>query len=70
MPGSGEVEVIWHVLPQTQLTEPAVRQIEVNFLAEPPLRADAEAIADQQHLDHQRRIDRRTPSWCCRTAPK
>ena len=39
--------------------EPAVGQVEVNLLAQPPLRADAEAVADDQHPDHQLRIDRR-----------
>jgi hypothetical protein len=34
------------------------RQIEVNLLAQPPLRPDAEAITDEQHPDHQFGIDR------------
>ena len=33
----------------------------MHFLAEPALRADAEAVADDQHPDHQFRIDRGTP---------
>lgn len=32
-----------------QLAEPAIGQIEVNFLAEPPFETDPKAIADQQH---------------------
>ena len=32
----------------------------MHFLAEPAFRADAEAIADQQHPDYQLRVDRRT----------
>src|SRR6185312_5804583 len=40
--------------------EPSISKIEMDLLAEPPLRADAEAIADQQHPDHQLGIDRRT----------
>jgi hypothetical protein len=32
----------------------------VNFLAEPALRPDAEAVAHQQHPHHELRIDRRT----------
>ena len=39
-------------------TEPSIRQIEMDLLAQPPLGADAEAIADDQHPDHQLRIDR------------
>ncbi|GGH27632.1 hypothetical protein GCM10007036_36290 [Alsobacter metallidurans] len=30
----------------------------MNLLAEPALRADAEAVAHQQHSDHQLRVDR------------
>jgi hypothetical protein len=33
----------------------------MHFLAQPPLGADAEAVADQQHPDHQLRIDRGPP---------
>ena len=33
----------------------------MNLLAQPPLRADAEAVADDQHPDQQLRIDRRPP---------
>src|SRR5215212_2155633 len=36
-------------------------QVPMHFLAEPALRANAEAIADEQHPDHQLRVDRRTP---------
>jgi len=30
----------------------------VDLLAEPPLRTDAQAVADEQHADHQLRVDR------------
>ena len=30
----------------------------MNFIAQPPLRSDAHAIADQEHTDHQLRINR------------
>src|SRR5207244_11698683 len=39
--------------------EPAAAEVQVNFLAQPPLRADAKTVADDQHPDHQLRIDRR-----------
>ena len=39
--------------------EPPVREIEVDLFAEAPLRADAEAIPDDEHPDHQLGIDRR-----------
>ena len=43
---------------KTKATEPAIGEIEINFLAQPPLRPDAEAVADQQHPDHQLGVDR------------
>ena len=45
---------------QPQAAEPAVGQVEVDLLAQPPLGADAEAIADHQHADQQLGIDRGT----------
>jgi len=33
----------------------------MHFLAKPTLRSDATAIADEQHPDHQFRVDRRPP---------
>ena len=46
-------------------TKPAIRQIEVDLVAQPTLRANAKAIANNQHPDHQLRIDRR---GTCRAA--
>ena len=51
--------MIGHVAVEPEPAEPAVRQVEVNLLAQPPLGADAEAVADDQHPDHQLGIDRR-----------
>src|SRR3984957_6141106 len=42
-----------------RLKKPAVRQIEVDLVAQPPFGANAEAVADNEHPDHQLRIDRR-----------
>src|SRR3984885_15491700 len=39
-------------------TEPPVSQIEMDLFPEPPLGADAKAIADDEHPDHQLGIDR------------
>ena len=50
--------MIGHCILETEATEPAVRQVEVHFLAQAPFRADAEAVAEQQHPHHQLRIDR------------
>ena len=38
--------------------KPSIGQIEVDFLAQPPLRSNAEAIAHDQHSDHQLWINR------------
>jgi hypothetical protein len=46
---------------QTQPAKPAVCQIEVDFITEAPFRSYAEAIADQEHPDHQVRIGRGPP---------
>src|SRR5215217_147077 len=53
--------MIRHLAVEAQTTKPAVRQVEVHLLAQPPLRADAEAVADDQHPDQQLRVDRRPP---------
>src|ERR1700722_6530412 len=42
-----------------RLKKPAVRQIEGDLVAQPPFGANAEAVADNEHPDHQLRIDRR-----------
>src|SRR5437763_16136375 len=41
--------------------KPAIRQVEMHLFAQPPLRADAEAIADDQYPNQQLRIDRGPP---------
>src|SRR5215207_1491079 len=51
--------MIGHVAVETQSTKPPICQVEVHLLAQAPFRADAEAVADDQHADQQLRIDRR-----------
>ena len=58
VPVLGEGRVIGHLATKTEAAKPPVSQIEVNLLAEAPLRPDAEAIADNQHSDHQLGINR------------
>jgi hypothetical protein len=53
--------MIGNVAVEPQSTEPAVRQIGMDLLAQPPLRANAEAIANDAHPDHQLGIDRGPP---------
>src|SRR6478609_5555328 len=50
--------VIRHLAVQTEPTEPAIREIEMDFLTEPPFGTDAHAVADDQHPQHQVGIDR------------
>ena len=53
--------MIGDIAVEPQATEPAIGQIEVDLLAQPPLRANAEAIANDKHPDHQLGIDRGPP---------
>ncbi len=43
---------------QAKTTEPAIGQVQMHFLAQAAFRTDAVAVADDQHPDHQFRIDR------------
>ena len=53
--------VVRHPVLETEATEPSVGQVHLDLLAQPTLRADRIAVADQEHPDHQLRIDRRAP---------
>ena len=44
---------------EIELTEPAIRQVQLNFLGEPALRSDAAAVADNEHANHELGINRR-----------
>ena len=59
MPVLRESGMIGHIAVEPEPAEPPVRQIEVDLFAEAPLGANAEAIADNQHPDHQLGSDRR-----------
>ena len=50
--------MVGHPVGQIEPAEPAIGEIEMHLLAQPPFRADAEKVADQQHPEHQLRIDR------------
>ncbi len=54
-----EGRVIRHRIGDLQLAEPAVRQVQLDLLAQQSIRADPQAVTDQHHADHQLRIDRR-----------
>jgi hypothetical protein len=53
MPVLREGGMIGDIAVEPEPAEPPVRQIEVDLFAEAPLRADADAIPDDQHADHQ-----------------
>ena len=41
-----------------QAAEPAVRHVDLDLTAQQPLRANAKHVADDEHPDHEHRIDR------------
>ena len=59
MPVLREGRVIGHSPVEAEAAEPAIGEVQVHLLAQPPLRADAHAVADDQHPHHQLGIDRR-----------
>jgi hypothetical protein len=58
VPGAREDRVVRDLVLNAQTTEPAVRQIDLNLGTDPSLRPDRKHVADQQHSDHQFRVDR------------
>lgn len=50
-----------HCILQTQAAEPAIGEVQVHLLAQPPLRPDPEAVADDEHPDHELWVDRGAP---------
>jgi hypothetical protein len=54
-----ECRMVRHRVFQTKPAEPAVGEVQVHFLAQPTLGADAKAVADDQHANQQGWIDRR-----------
>jgi hypothetical protein len=61
MPVLREGRMVRHRIFQTQATEPAIRQIEVDLFAQPALGTNAQAVTHDQHPYHQLRVNRRTP---------
>src|SRR5579862_6938100 len=59
--GLREGRVIGHVTFQAEPAKPPIRQVKMDLFAQPALRTDAEAIANEQHAYQQLGIDRRTP---------
>jgi hypothetical protein len=53
-----ERRMVRHGVLETQSTEPAIRQIEVDLFAQPALGTNAKAVTDDQHPHHLFRINR------------
>lgn len=53
--------MIRHASVEPETAEPAICQVKVDLLAQPSLGADAEAVSDDEHPDHQFGIDRWPP---------
>src|SRR6476620_10979499 len=59
MPILGERRVVRHLAIEPEPTEPAVGEVQVNLLAQPPFGTNAVAVANQQHPDQKFGINRR-----------
>ena len=51
--------MIRHLVVEIEAAKPPVRKVKFELFAQPPLEADAIAIADDQHSDHKLGINRR-----------
>src|SRR5262245_14852004 len=59
MPIDRERRMVRHFVLEIEATEPAIGKVKLHFLAQPALRTDAVAVADDQHPDHEFGVDRR-----------
>jgi hypothetical protein len=50
--------MIGNLIFDTEFAKPAIGQIDLHLRAEPSLRAERKHVANEQHPDHQHRIDR------------
>ena len=55
--GTRERRVIRNLVLKAQPTEPSVRQVDPNVPTQRPLRSNGKDVADDEHPDHQHRID-------------
>jgi len=54
--------MIRNLVIEFESAEPAIAEMKVDLLAQPSFKADAIAVADNEHPDHQLRIDRGPPN--------
>ena len=60
--GAGEGGVIGNTVFQAQFAEPSIRQVDLNLPAKLSFRSNGEHITDDQHPNHQHRIDQGRPT--------
>ena len=58
-PVSRQRRVVRNLVFQVEFAEPAIGEVQLDFLAQPALRTDAVAVADDEHAQRQLRIDGR-----------
>lgn len=68
MPKFCEARMIRHLVLESQPTEPAIGEVEVNLLAKASLGPQPHDIADHQHPDHELRIERGTTGMSVKNA--
>src|ERR1700732_4497793 len=49
---------VMHLVVKIAPAEPAIGEVQLDLLAQPPLKANAVAVANDQHPDHQLGVDR------------
>src|SRR5262249_33267019 len=59
VPIDRERRMVGHLVVKLEATKPAIGKVKLHFLAQPALRTDAVAVADNQHPDHELGVDRR-----------
>jgi hypothetical protein len=62
-----ERRMVWNLVVEIELAEPAVRKVQRHFLTQPALMSNAVAVADQEHPDHQLGINRGSADVGCKT---
>ena len=58
VPRTAEHRMIGDIVLDPELAKPPIREIHLHLRAQPPLRADRKHVANDQHPDHQHRINR------------
>ena len=53
MPVLGKGGMVGHRGSQIETAEPAIGEVQMDILTDPPFGSNSEAMADQQHADHQ-----------------